>query len=275
MKTYTIQEITKSYDIPASTLRYYEDIGLLTEVGRTSNNQRIYNDCHIGQLQAINCFKRTGMPIAQIQEFFALSQDMEHNIDKIVTLIHNHERSIQQQLAKMKDDLAHIRHKAAHYQGIREAIQRQEPWPRWEDCDERYNEKIFDVFNAVSEAFPMILTANLTKNKYSMIKHDNFLSFDLPQVGCYDDVIDHGVENIHPNYQETFIRCFSRENLLQSFSQGKTDVYAELYQKSHDNKFQWVSTHVIRTKNQDGDICHICINRVLDDIQEQHGGTRR
>ena len=50
MDTYTIQEISQKFDLPASTLRYYEDIGLLTDVERTENNQRVYNFGHVCQL---------------------------------------------------------------------------------------------------------------------------------------------------------------------------------------------------------------------------------
>lgn len=278
MKTYTIHEISKMYNLPASTLRYYEESGLLTDVARTENNQRIYSDAHLDQLNAINCFKRTGMPIAKIQEFFTLSQDMESNIDAILQLINEHESSIHQQITKMHYDLAHIQHKQRHYTGIKKAIENHEQWPQWEDFNETNiwsDEQATQVFSAVTEVFPLILTANLSKNTYTMLKHNNFLGFDAPMCGCYDDLIDSGVENIHDNYQENFIRCFSRENLLNAYAQGKNDVYAELYQKGHDGKYQWVSTHVIRTKNQNGDICHISINRILDGINRREGGRIR
>lgn len=278
MKTYTIREISKRFDLPASTLRYYEEMGLLTGVERDSNNQRIYNDDHLGQLYAINCFKRTGMSITKIHGFIELSKDIEQNIDEIQQLLEEHERSIQQQLAKMQDDLMHIQHKIRYYNGIREAINHNEPWPEWEDFEknnELTNEESFQVFNAISEVFPMIIYANLTQNTYAMLKHDNFLAGNIPFTGCYDDLIDWGVENIHENYQKNFIQCFDRENLIQAYSQGKTDVYAELYQKGHDDKYQWVSTHVIRTNNEEGEICQICINRILDGVEKKAGGSRR
>lgn len=37
MKEYTIRELSKMFDLPASTIRYYEDEGILTNVGRTSS----------------------------------------------------------------------------------------------------------------------------------------------------------------------------------------------------------------------------------------------
>ena len=48
-------------------------------------------------------------------------------------------------------------------------------------------EEVLTVFEAVSEAFPMIVAANLTKNTYTMIKDDGFLANDMPSSGKYDD----------------------------------------------------------------------------------------
>ena len=125
-------------------------------------------------------------------------------------------------------------------------------------------EEVLSVFEAVSEAFPMIISANLTKNTYMMIKDDGFLAGDFPATGKYDDLIDFGVEYIHPNYQRSFLDNFSRERLLRKLGQGKREVYSEQYQKGRNGQYQWVSTHVIRVKDRDGDICEICLNRVIE-----------
>ena len=74
-------------------------------------------------------------------------------------------------------------------------------------------EEILSVFEAVSQAYPMIVSANLTKNTYTMIKDDGFLAGDLPVRGRFDDLIDFGVEFIHPNYQSVFLENFSRETI--------------------------------------------------------------
>lgn len=71
-KIYTIREVSKMFDLPVSTLRYYEDEGILTNVGRSSSNQRIYYETHINRLRSICCFKRTGMSIAKLKDFFSL-----------------------------------------------------------------------------------------------------------------------------------------------------------------------------------------------------------
>jgi hypothetical protein len=117
----------------------------------------------------------------------------------------------------------------------------------------------------------MVVLVNLTKNTYTMLQDRGFLCNEMTNTGCYDNLIDDNIENIHSNYQKTFLECFSREHLIKSFQEGKTEVYAELYQKNKQNQYQWVSTHVIRVDSDNGDICHICLNRVLDGIiQEKH-----
>ena len=45
-QTYTIREMSERFGLPASTLRYYEEIGLLTDVIHTESKKRIYTQQH-------------------------------------------------------------------------------------------------------------------------------------------------------------------------------------------------------------------------------------
>ena len=130
------------------------------------------------------------------------------------------------------------------------------------------SQNVNQFFEAVFDVFPMILSANLTQNTYFLYKHDNFLVEDIPETGNYDEMIQNSLVNIHPDYQSDFLRLFSRERLLDAYAKGITDIYAELYQKGRDSVYQWVSTHAIRTSNQNGDVCQICINRIMNDVNQ-------
>jgi len=94
MAAYTIKDMRERFNIPSSTLRYYEDIGLFPEVKRTKTNQRIYTDAHIERLCAINCFKRTGLPMTKIRDFFEYAEDLCTHIDDIILMMENHEKNI-------------------------------------------------------------------------------------------------------------------------------------------------------------------------------------
>ena len=131
------------------------------------------------------------------------------------------------------------------------------------------------IVKAVMKVYPMIVWANLSKNTYTMVRDEGFLCRDIPPSGRYDDMIDDGVENIHPNYQRLFLECFSRENLLKNFGMGKNEVYAEIYQKDKESNYHWVSVHVIRIEDESGDVIQICLNRILDEVSIKDYGQRR
>ena len=135
MNTYTIRDLSLRFNVPSSTLRYYEDMGLLENVGRTENNQRIYTDEHIRRLEGINCFKRTGLPIAKIQEFYKYEGNLDEHIDDIIQLVTEHERNIQAKIAELQQELLHIQHKVRFYNGIKEAIDSGSPKPDWGDFE--------------------------------------------------------------------------------------------------------------------------------------------
>lgn len=133
MKTYNIREIGEIFDVPSSTLRYYEELGILPEVKRDEHKQRVYTDEHIDRLQAITCFKRTGLPMSKIHDFFEYAENLRDNIDKVVDMMEDHEKYIVDQMEKMQQDLDHIRQKVRFYNGIKKAIEKDEPWPCFDD----------------------------------------------------------------------------------------------------------------------------------------------
>lgn len=133
MKTYNIREIGQIFDVPSSTLRYYEELGILPEVKRDEHKQRVHTDEHIDRLQAITCFKRTGLPMSKIHDFFEYAENLRDNIDKVVDMMENHEKYIVDQMEKMQQDLDHIRQKVRFYNGIKKAIEKDEPWPCFDD----------------------------------------------------------------------------------------------------------------------------------------------
>ena len=130
---YTIQELANRYHIQTSALRYYEEIGLLQNVGRNASNKRIYDDSHIARLDGVLCFKRTGMSIAQIQEFYKYESDFSANIDNILHLVQNHEYEIIEKIENMQKDLDHIREKIQYYSVVKRAVESNAPIPSWDD----------------------------------------------------------------------------------------------------------------------------------------------
>ncbi|MDT0221641.1 heavy metal-responsive transcriptional regulator [Gordonia sp. AC31] len=67
MGTYRISELAERTGVPASTLRYYEDAGLLTPE-RTPSGYRVYDDSAVDRLGFIASAKAMGMSLDEIRD---------------------------------------------------------------------------------------------------------------------------------------------------------------------------------------------------------------
>ena len=132
-KVYTIREVSEMFNIPVSTLRYYEDEGLLTNVGRSPTNQRIYYEMHINRLRSICCFKRTGMSISQLRDFFNFESDEDNSIDDMIALLDCQKKSVEDKLKELHADYDHVQKKIRFYTDIKKAIENNLPKPNWLD----------------------------------------------------------------------------------------------------------------------------------------------
>ena len=58
--------------LPASTLRYYESIGIIAPISRgASSGHRIYGEDDLDQLMWVACLAATGMSVSDMREYVA------------------------------------------------------------------------------------------------------------------------------------------------------------------------------------------------------------
>ncbi len=70
-KYYTISELAREFEISTRTIRYYEEIGLLSPK-RTSGNQRIFTRKDRAKLKLILRGKRLGFSLDEIREMIEM-----------------------------------------------------------------------------------------------------------------------------------------------------------------------------------------------------------
>ena len=69
---YTIKEAAALTGLPASTLRYYESIGVIAPVSRgSSSGHRVYDDADLDQLMWVACLAATGMSVSHMRKYIA------------------------------------------------------------------------------------------------------------------------------------------------------------------------------------------------------------
>ncbi len=137
MTYYTIREVSEMMGLTASTLRYYEDVGLLTDVARTASGQRLYTQENVNRLGTIGCFKETGMTIAQIQTFFHYEENEAECIDDMLALLEERRQAVLEQLRVLEKDYTQISRKLNYYGDLRAALKSGGPHPDWSDYKDR------------------------------------------------------------------------------------------------------------------------------------------
>lgn len=135
MSAYTIKEISEMFHIPSSTLRYYEDAGILPNIERNSSGQRIFTDWHIERLKAICCFKNTGMTIVQLKQFFGYEESEPENIDEILNILETRKETVEAQIENLQKNYVHILRKLCYYKAIKESLNVNQPLPRWKNYE--------------------------------------------------------------------------------------------------------------------------------------------
>ena len=115
MTTYSIGEVSKQTGLSIDTLRYYERIELLVDIGRTSSGRRIYDADDIGWLDLLVCLRTTGMPIADMLRFAELVRAGDHSKPQRIDLLQEHRQNVLDNIALMQQKLTVVDGKIEHY----------------------------------------------------------------------------------------------------------------------------------------------------------------
>lgn len=131
--TYTISDLSHMFQLPTSTLRYYEKIGLLENVRHESSYRRIYDESHVDRLNAIECFKKALLPLDEIKTFFTYEKDMVSNSEKILNMMKTQEIKTIENMQNLETGLNHLQKKIYFYNLVNEAVQNNTSLPKWDD----------------------------------------------------------------------------------------------------------------------------------------------
>lgn len=113
-----IAEVSKEYDISSDTLRYYERIGLLTNIGRTESGIRDYTQENCDQIQFVKCMRNAGVSIEALVEYMALLNEGEHTAPARKEILKEERDALQERIADLQAGLDRLNYKIANYDEI-------------------------------------------------------------------------------------------------------------------------------------------------------------
>lgn len=118
--TYSISEVAEMMGVEASTLRYYDQMGILPNVKRV-NGRRVFEDKDFKWLRVLNCMKKINMPIKKIQRYIELAQEGDKTLEARYQLILEQKKVIESEIAELQKCYQEFEYKEWYYKTALEA----------------------------------------------------------------------------------------------------------------------------------------------------------
>ncbi len=87
MHRYTIGQLAKAANVPASTIRYYERRGLVLPTSRSDGNYRLFDAETLDRLMFVRSAQGAGFTLSDIAELLSLREDRGAPCDEVQRLI--------------------------------------------------------------------------------------------------------------------------------------------------------------------------------------------
>jgi len=112
----TIKETSKKYGITQYTLRYYEQIGMIPPVTRTSGGIRNYTSEDLEWVELVLCMRTAGLPVKVMVEYLRLYQEGDSTILARLNLLVDQQKVLLEQKKQINETLKRLNYKISRYQ---------------------------------------------------------------------------------------------------------------------------------------------------------------
>lgn len=112
----TMKTVCDMFNISADTLRYYERIGVIPPVQRTSGGIRKYTDEDISWIQNAVCLRDAGVPLEMIAEYVRLYDQGEPSFEARLQLLEKARVHVMTEKQKYDAALEKLNYKISKYE---------------------------------------------------------------------------------------------------------------------------------------------------------------
>ncbi len=118
-RTYTIKEAAALSGLPASTLRYYESIGVIAPVSRdASSGHRVYDEDDLDQLTWIACLAATGLSVSDMKQYVANGRRGPEAAAEQVALLTAQAERLEQETERLRVRQRYVALKVAYWTAV-------------------------------------------------------------------------------------------------------------------------------------------------------------
>ena len=111
---YTIGQVSEMFDLPISTLRYYDKEGLFPTIER-KNGIRKFGETELEALRVIECLKASGLEIKDIKCFMQWFTEGPETYAQRKELFERRREAVQEEMTRLQKTLAMLEFKCWYY----------------------------------------------------------------------------------------------------------------------------------------------------------------
>ena len=111
---YTIGQVSKMFNLPISTLRYYDNQGLFPRMKRESGIRK-FSDNEIETLRVIECLKKSGLEIKDIKQFMDWCIEGPSTYKNRYDLIQKQKERVENEILRLEKTLDMLKYKSWYY----------------------------------------------------------------------------------------------------------------------------------------------------------------
>jgi len=98
----TIGKLGEAARVKVPTIRYYEEIGLLPEAGRSAGNQRLYDRAALGRLAFIRHARELGFSLGAIRDLLSLADRPDQPCEAADAIARAQLQAVQARIARLR-----------------------------------------------------------------------------------------------------------------------------------------------------------------------------
>lgn len=114
----TIKEVSENYNISQDTLRYYERVGMIPHVTRSSSGHRDYQPEDLSWVELAKCLRSAGLTVEAIVDYVRLSQEGDGSILDRLELLKSQRQLLQNQQQRMSEAMSRLEKKISRYEEL-------------------------------------------------------------------------------------------------------------------------------------------------------------
>lgn len=118
MEIFTVKQVSEIMGISPYTLRFYDKEGLFPDLKRGPGGRRHFSKDDLGWVYVIQCFRDTGLSIADIREYVEAAKKGESTVRERYEFIVRQKKKVMEALEVIRRQMKTLDRKAEYYSAL-------------------------------------------------------------------------------------------------------------------------------------------------------------